>query len=97
MFLNRKTTGFITLINLVIVLLIGATIYFTRNPLALLGLFFLQNLPVFQGMSDMDEIDMEIEDDEEDESGMPRPTAPADDYAGTKAGFTGKLKLRSTK
>lgn len=82
MSLNRKTPGFITLTNVVILLVVAFIVWATKNPLALLGLFFLQNMPVFQdgGGHDCDEDGFENE-----------PTAPEDDYAGTKSGFTATL------
>lgn len=48
MSLNRKTTSFITVTNILIVLLIAFISLITLNPLAILGLFFLQNMPVYQ-------------------------------------------------
>lgn len=74
MSLNRKTTSFITVTNILIVLLIAFICLITLNPLAILGLFFLQNMPVYQ--------ERMMEDGEDDDEGKA--------YQNSEIGFTTK-------
>lgn len=48
-----------TVMNVVIAILIGALVYWTKNPLAILGLFFLQQIPVIvdQGVGEEEELE----------------------------------------
>lgn len=98
MSLNRNTTTYTVLINVLITIAVCLTLWLTKNPLALLGIFFMQELPLFQDqptIDDLRQMGLIDDSDDEDQDGDPRSrkaTAPGDDYADTKTGFTGRLR-----
>lgn len=78
-----------TLINVTIVLGIAFSIYYTKNPMLIVGLYFLQPLPPLG--------EAYGEDDDESESHGQQAANADGDYANTNAGFTGTIKKQFTK
>lgn len=87
MSLNTRTTALITTINLFIIFAVIFVVCATQNPVAILGLFFLQELPLFQDSVGIDQLrQLGIIDREDDDH------QPDDGYdRESKIGFTAKV------
>ena len=73
-----------TLINIAIVIGVVVSIYYTKNPLLIVGLYFLQPLPPVEQAYD--------EYADEDDGQGQQSTEAEGGYAGTAAGFTATIK-----
>jgi hypothetical protein len=71
MSLNSRTTSLVTTTNLFIILAVMAVVWITHNPLAVLGLFFIQDMPVFQDSVGIDQLRRLgiIDGDDDDDDG----------------------------
>lgn len=89
MSLNARTTALATATNLLIILTVVFVVAATMNPVAILGLFFLRELPLFQDSVNIEQLRQlgiidgpgDLDDDDSIDS----------EYQGTKVGFTGRL------
>lgn len=88
MSLNARTTALITIINLFIVAAVVFVVAATENPVAILGLFFLREMPLFQDSINIDQLrQLGVIDNDH--------AAGADDddgYQDSKLGFTANIR-----
>lgn len=56
MSLNSRTTALVTATNLIIVAAVVFVVAVTKNPVAILGLFFLRDLPLFQDSINIEQL-----------------------------------------
>lgn len=78
MSLNAKTPVLVAIMNVAVVATVVTTVLWTKEPVAILGLFFLQNLPVFAEQPNLQALQAHLQGMEDE----------PDDYNGTKVGFT---------
>jgi hypothetical protein len=81
MSLNAKTSSYSTITNLAIIAAVIAVTVLTKNPMCLLALFFVQNLPVFEERPTLEELEAMGADSGDDPPGKRA-------YDDTRAGFT---------
>ena len=91
MSLNARTTTLSTITNALLILAVTVVVAITKNPVAILALFFMRDLPVFQDQVGIDQLRqlgiIDGPDGPEDHDGESRDS----EYGGTKTGFTARL------